>query len=180
MPRRYYYGRRYSRGSRPKRKWSPTLVQGSPFINVPGQNFGFASAVLCGNSANVGTTVPVSTIIKVKNFKIVFDITAIGNGNVRNFFVSLLYVPQGFTVSADTALQHPEWLLSWRTIDCTPTNGTTGAIQLQNVQMSSRLARNLNSGDTIQLFMQARNDSAETTSTRIDLSFYCSFVTCNN
>lgn len=177
MPRRYYYGRRSYRGSRPRRKWAPTMVQGTLTYDIDAQTTAFNGSLLCQNSANVGSSVPVSTIVKVKNFKVVIDLTTVtGGATARNFFLALMYVPQGFTLTVNTAIQHPEWILVWRTIDAT--SGTSNGTALQNIQMSSRLARNLNSGDSIVLFSSAYNPS--TGQIGVGLSFYCSFVTCNN
>lgn len=171
MPRRYYR-RRYG-GYRKRRKWSPTLVNGSFSLSATASTSNFQGTVLCRNSSNVGTDVPVSTIVKVKNFKVLCDITSVSN-SISNLFVGIIFVPQGFTVSLTTPTEHPEWLLVWRTID-----GTAGAsLGVQNVQISSRLARNLNSGDSIVLFTSGTNLQSSTAT--MNFSFYCSFVTCNN
>lgn len=179
MPRRYYYGRRYSRGSRPRRRWAPHLVQGSLSITIPAATSAGQTSVLCSNSANVGSDTPVSTIIKVKNFKVVVDLTAASqNLQLTNFIIAICYVPQGFDPGTEFLYQHPEWILVWRTVDVSQTVSNSGA-SLQNVQISSRLARNLNTGDSIRLFGVGTNLNT-TTQGIVQLGFVCSFVTCNN
>lgn len=180
MPRRYYtryrprpYGKR--------RKWSPTLLQGVSTLSIPASSSqaltGFTSTVLCGNSANSGTTTPVSTIIKVKNFKVVCDITVTQN-TIRNLFFAIMFLPQGFTPTVTTPQEHPEWVMVWRTVDATSA-GEQRAQGIPNIQLSSRLTRNLNSGDSIVLY-QSGTLPANVTSINVNTAYYCSFVTCNN
>lgn len=175
MPRRYYYARRYYGGSRRKaRKWSPSLVRANLALTAAAGVNSFTTLDLCGNSSNVGANVPVSTIIKAKNFKTVIDVTSgTGGDALRNFFLAIMYIPQGFVVTGETPAQHPEWILVWRSVDVS-FNGQ----QLQNVQISSRLARNLNSGDKIVMFVSVENTGVSTAN--VNLGFFCSFVTCNN
>lgn len=170
MPRRYYR-RRYG-GYRKRRKWSPTFVDGTFTISFPSQTSAFQGTTLCANSSNIGNNVPVSTIIKAKNFKMVVDIGNIPTStSVNNFLLAIMFLPQGFTGSYNLPKEHPEWILAWRTVDANFSS-------LQNVQISSRLARNLNSGDSIILFVSGSN--LGTSTSEITVSFICTFVTCNN
>lgn len=137
----------------------------------------FVTTVLCANSANQGTNTPVSTIIKVKNVKVVLDIIST-NVSIRNNFYAIMFIPQGFTPTVNTPQEHPEWIMVWRSVDTT-TTGSTTAQNIPNVQMSSRLTRNLNSGDSIVLYQTAINPSTGGPVT-ISTAFYVSFVTCNN
>lgn len=179
MPRRYY---RYRprRGCVSRRKWSPTLIQGNFTLTAganPTGSTAFHTYVLCANSANQGTNVPVSTIIKVKNFKVVFDITSTSN-SFRNNFYAIMFLPQGFVATANTPQEHPEWIMVWRTIDTTSASSPAYASGIRNFQMSSRLTRNLNSGDSIILYQYAVNPTSGEAS--ISTGFFASFVTCNN
>lgn len=180
MPRRYYTRYRTRVYAR-RRKWSPTLGQGVLNTRAEQNSAGFAYTVLCSNSTNQGTNAPVSTIIKVKNFKCVIDIISqsatSGTGLLRNNFYAIMFVPQGFTITANTPTEHPEWIMVWRTIDFGITSGTALSSS-SNLQLSSRLTRNLNSGDQIVLFNSFYNP--ETITYTVVSTFYCSFVTCNN
>lgn len=179
MPRRYYRRTRYYRYS--KKKWSPTLGQGVLNTTAETQTTGFGYTVLCANSSLQGTNAPVSTIIKVKNFKCVIDIvshTASATSSYsRNNFYAIMFVPQGFTITATTPTEHPEWIMVWRTTDVSIASSTTSSIS-SNIQLSSRLTRNLNSGDQIVLYNSFYN--SDNTANTISNTFYCSFVTCNN
>lgn len=177
MPRRYYTRYR-PRAYVKRRKWSPTLGQGVMNTQANANATGFSSTVLCANSINQGTDAPVSTIIKVKNFKCVIDIFSNGPASsTRNVFFAIMFVPQGFTISATTPTEHPEWIMVWRTVDIGVTTDSN-IPSASNLQLSSRLTRNLNSGDKIVLYHSFYNN---TTSTNvISSTFYCSFVTCNN
>lgn len=178
MPRRYYYGRRSYRGSRPKRKWCPALIQGTLTVSGPGTSYSGSNSVLCSNAPSSVSTVPVATVIKVKNFKVVLDVD-IANSLFSNVFVCIMYIPEAVTVSNELPLQHPEWILVWRTIDVN-SSANNSTSQIQNLQMSSRLARNLNSGDKIILFTSGYYSGASTQTGTYAIRYYCSFVTCNN
>ena len=180
MPRRYYRRTRYYRYS--KKKWSPTLGQGVLTTAAEPSSTGFGYTVLCSNSSLQGTQAPVTTIIKVKNFKCVIDIVSKSattpNGMfLRNVFYAIMFVPQGFTITANTPIEHPEWIMVWRTSDFGPL-AEGSASTASNLQLSSRLTRNLNSGDQIVLFNSFYN--SESVANTVLNTFYCSFVTCNN
>ncbi len=179
MPRRYYTRYRSRRFYGQRRKWSPTLTQGSINNTVQANTTGFQTVVLCENSANVGTSTPVSTIIKAKNFKVIIDAVTAGSANVnmRNNFFAIMYLPQGYQASAETPTQHPEWIMAWRTVDVGYTSGSSTVAP--NFQMSSRLTRNLNSGDRIVLYNSVFNANASGVNA-VTTAFYVSFVTCNN
>ena len=56
---------------------------------------------------------------------------------------------------------HPEWVLTWRSIDTG--NAVSGATYHQNITMSSSLSRNLNSGDAIKFVLVANNVNSSNT-----------------
>lgn len=124
-------------------KWSShLLVQPLTFESAAGD---FASYQLIAKNST-DTTVPVPNIIKVKNFRVSIDTTAPGTfPNIRYFNVYLMYIPEGITINTDTPKNHPEWILGWRGINDTNTSDQ------HTLVITSRLARNLNSGDGIYL-----------------------------
>lgn len=167
---RRYYTRYRPRTYRAKRKWSPTLVNGTITTSAQAGTTATAFVVLCENSANVGTNTPVSTIVKVKNARVVLDPQSNVGSSIRNSFYAIMYVPQGYQLTAETPTQHPEWIMVWRTID------TAG--DSRNITMSSRLTRNLNSGDKIVLYHSMVNVGTGLITSGV--TFFASFVTCNN
>lgn len=181
MPRRYYTRYRSRRTYVARRKWSPTLIQTQQQTAAIPDTNGYSTVTLCANASNQGTNVPVSTIIKVKNFKVVLDIVSLSSNasssTIRNNFYAIMFVPQGFTVTANIPQEHPEWIMVWRTVDV-GRPATDGAPTSPNIQMSSRLTRNLNSGDSIVLFHSYYNSSSA--SANISTTAIVSFVTCNN
>ena len=132
-----------------------------------------------GTSGSYGTIVsnsnesatPTPTILKVKHLRVAADLyvdtTALSGG-----FVCLLYLPQGIVPDANTALLHPEWVLTWKGIQ------VNSATSHNLMQFSSNLARNLNSGDSIVLYFSFFNG----TGTSIPISFQarCSCVVRTN
>lgn len=130
-------------------KWSPhLLIQPISFETGTGD---FASYQLVAKNST-DTTVPVPSVIKVKNFRVSIDTSApVGAYAVDYFNVYLMYVPEGITINTDTPKNHPEWIITWKGIDNSTGNG------IENIVMSSRLARNLNSGDGIYLIFAGYN-----------------------
>lgn len=140
MPRRYYrsYKKNYVSG---KKKWAPYLKDVTPAtVQIPAGSVSGGVATCVLNSPQDATPTP--TIIKVKHCKVSFDFQS--SIYFKQGFVCLCFVPQGVTASYLTPIQHPEWLLAWRGIE-TGSDGLLGRL----INLSSPLARNLNSGDSI-------------------------------
>lgn len=163
--------RRYTRSYRRsgyvrRRKWSPVFF--SQISNLSSDTT-FGTVTLAQNSVNQGGTAPIATIVKVKNFKVVVDVVSVttSNGSPSSTF-AIMYLPQGYTADINLMTAHPEWIMAWRSIDLQTTN---------TVQVSSRLTRNLNSGDSIIFFITRNFTGAAPV---FGLSLQVSFVTCNN
>ena len=168
MPRSYYknYKKNYTSN---KQKWASFMKEIPKTIvqMVPGTAGSFGTIV---SNANESAT-PTPTILKVKHLRVAADLyvdsTALNGG-----FVCLLYLPQGIVPDANTALLHPEWVLTWKGIQ------TSSATGHNLVQFSSSLSRNLNSGDSIVLYFSFFNG----TSTQVPITFEarCSCVVRKN
>lgn len=156
MPR--YYRRRATRVVRPKKKWATNLVD----IDVTNTTGGVGSGKvymmkeLCVNSSATATPTPV--IVKTGNFKLQFDASfGLTNGAPLQFSSYIIYVPEGTLVNfgyddlKNLIDRHPEWILCWKfgSYDYVSA-GANGNID--SVRVSSRLKRNLNSGDAIWFF----------------------------
>lgn len=149
MARRRYYRR--SVRTYPKKKWASNLLQGTIGAGTDD------SIALVSNSSQSATPTPI--IVKAGNFKVQGDVTIVSStvtSAVVNVF--LLYAPEGIGASS-TALTsslsaHPEWVMGWTTVDA-PTISSGSSWQGANkFSISTRLKRNLNSGDKIYLFVQ--------------------------
>ena len=168
MPRRRYY-RRYIRVA-PKKKWASNILQGS----VTTSNFG----VICENS--VGTATPTPVTLKCGNFKVQGDVmwNIAGGGSSRptnlNFF--LIFVPEGITPSDSLIGSHPEWVIGWKTLDTGVVLSTSqNSVASANFTFSSRLKRNLQSGDKVVAILQS-GDSQLTA----QCVFTAQYWTCSN
>ena len=168
MPRSYYknYRKNYSSN---KKKWASFMKEIPKTIvqMVPGTAGSFATIVA---NANEGAT-PTPTILKIKHLRVAADLyvdsTALNGG-----FICIMYLPQGITPDANTALLHPEWVLTWKGIQ------TSSATGHNLIQFTSSLCRNLNSGDSIIMYFSFFNG----TSSNVPITFEarCSCVVRNN
>lgn len=151
MPRRYYYRR--SRTAKPKRKWASHIKtwSGNSITTNP------ATVELVENST---MNAPTPTIIKTGNFKVSLDMYATYNvAQTVNLGCNayILFVPQGVSVSGTLITNHPEWILAAKSIGSTYATDTT-KVSLETLNMSSRMKRNLNSGDKVVLYLQMIGD----------------------
>ena len=160
--RRRYYKRKTAR-------WAPNIAKIRDSISATPGEFG-ANSTLAFNPAQ--STGSVSQTYTAKNFDITFTIEA-GSANSANYIegvtVYIMYVPQGMTVGNDYYQLHPEYILNYKYIG-SPANqqgsGTTGTEtqQYQPIRVRTRMARKLQTGDQIVLYVNGTNtDSANQT-----------------
>lgn len=204
MPR--YYRRRTTRVVKPKKKWA-TNIRNVRFDTLDDTTVSLAASqvgaarVLCANSIEVddGLTVsPTPTIVKTGNYKIQCDASVTTSSAVFvRLMLYIMYIPEGVFIpsSADTPKQryeadfislknivnrHPEWILAWRQFGADFINSSAN---LERVSFSSRLKRNLNSGDQICAVILANEDvivGEVGPITRVMINGTCQFWTCNN
>ena len=168
MPRRRYY-RRYTRVVTPKKKWASNIVQDGITTST--------SSTIVQNSAQASLPTPV--IVKCGNFRVQGDIAVTyTSGSSRiiplNFF--LLYVPEGVTPSDGLIGQHPEWIMAWTAIESPiALNASNNTVGGNKFSVTSRLKRNLNSGDRVVAILQSRDASVTAQAV-----FTCQYWTCAN
>ena len=163
MPRRYTYRRKYS--YKPRKKWNSNWNSDDMNLNIPDISTTSAYTKAITNTQLIinpidETTRASTCIVKVKNVKVQLCTSGIPDPSSLSVYtmqVAIVFCPEGITPSSDILERHPEWLMAYKmlTIDAS----TTIPI---NFSISSRLARNLNSGDTIYLTVIARRVSGET------------------
>ena len=98
-----------------------------------------------------------SRTFTVKNFAIDFYVdSADGNGNgvIEDICAYIMFVPQGMTVTDNYNLQHPEYILNYKYLGG-PSNDTNQPYQPTRIR--TRLARKLQTGDSIVLFIKGNN-----------------------
>lgn len=159
--------RRYYRVRVTKPKWSSIIKNieiDQP--NIPTNQYSIFGSLICGNATN--GDVVAQPVIKTAWFRAKGTITAASNTGVFNpnisFMVAIMYIPEGISmtltggglsvVDQSIAFTHPEWILGWRRYDF------IDAGQINEFSITSRLKRNLNKGDTVQLVVIGMNASA--------------------
>lgn len=155
------------------KKWSPVLVSLSSNVNVAGDTATYVAMNegICSNSNNTAQA-PTATVIKVGNIKVSFDMwksgTFLGLAEVY-----IMFRPQGMNIDASYCVAHPEYIMCWRTFDVINDN--------QSITIQSRLKRNLNSGDSIILYVRYKNIVAPTTpQSSLAINGIVSYVCCAN
>lgn len=163
--RRYYRSRKVY----PKQKWMP--VNNDVTVNGVGVDAGSyviryepitqnATRTLSTGAGNVSS----ASIIKTGRFKYkgVFMTPVAG----VSYIVGIAYIPEGYNLNPNVSLanntigetffyKHPEWILCWNRIDYLQAN------QNNEVRLSSKLKRNLNSGDGIVVFVISINPNTQ-------------------
>lgn len=163
MPRRRYY----YRSRRTKPKWS-FLTQdiNSQQVGVPTGQFGIFGVVVCGNPSN--DLVVAQPVIKTARFRLRGALVSALEQPVFaakvSFIFALMYVPEGITTNVAYAnlntignclfYAHPEWVMGWTRYDF------INPAQRNEFSITSRLKRNLNKGDSIQLIVICLNNSS--------------------
>lgn len=176
-----YYRRRYTRVVKPKKRWASNIATYSDTPAILNQQ-GFGYTTLVSNS--VQSSSPTPSIVKTGNFKVSIDsYLQYGGGQVAGtavvqFFV--VYVPEGWSTSNLNNLvsAHPEWILGSKTVGSSYTTGTF--LSLETINLSTRLKRNLNSGDAIFLLFQIDPTLVSGSNTALKLSGHVRYWTCAN
>ena len=180
MPRRRYY-RRPVRVVAAKKKWATNITSASLYAQIPGQETNAGAYELCVNSQQATTPTPV--IVKTGNFKIQGDCYVASSatlGSNTQLTLYVMYLPEGMGVSTNThyatlVSNHPEWIMAWKVLDMTSGVSTSNGTAFS---FSSRLKRNLNSGDSVALVAVARNGIAQPI--QVTVNFTAQYWTCAN
>lgn len=169
MARRRYY---YRRTIRPKQKWAINNVDirisaNSEYtITPPNSAFLYQLVVQNGNrvqnSAGQPATSVVSSaqILKTGRFK--FKGCFLVQSPSFSITVFIAYVPEGYGLAegatSDQTIfyQHPEWIIAWTRKDY------ANSSQSNEISLTSRLKRNLNTGDQIIVGALLNNSTATT------------------
>lgn len=189
MARRYY---RRTRVVRPKKKWCSNMRTFTPFepnqfILRPQDNsaWGFAVSPLVINNSETSTPSP--TVIKAGNFKVQGDFYATIPATTSAYLgirLYVMFVPEGISfpdgaTTVEYVEKHPEYILAGKVLDA----GSTSVAGHNAFSFSSRMKRNLNSGDRIALIGLAQDGSASSTGTPhplLGFNMQVQFWTCSN
>lgn len=174
-----YYRRRSVRVVKPKKRWASQLkgFQIGP-LNVGTTTPVAGITTLVENSVETATPTPV--IVKTGNFKVQGDcyISSTTQAALIEMMLYVIYLPQGVSpTSGETATalveSHPEWILSWKCIDM----NTVGQQSVNGFSFSSRLKRNLNSGDQVAILAVGRAGTGATANISVYVHGNCQFWT---
>lgn len=153
------YKRRYYK----KSKYASNIIDIGPSEFVLNQNgWNFTEVTLVTNPAYSPTTT--SSISKVKNVEVAmnFDCTSIvTKRDIENLQFYIVYVPEGMYVGNDYIQKHPEFIMAMRYYG-EPSGDNDASAQSFVLKIKSRLARNLNTGDKIILYIRGANVSLDT------------------
>ena len=143
----------------PKKKWASNIVNINSSTSPTSSNSQFSVVSLVTNA--VQTSSPTPVIVKSGNFKVQGD-SYISASSSGTFSVSLyvIYAPEGITIndasSANGVIRsHPEWVMAWKFISSDYLSTSGGTSNSNTFSFSSRMKRNLNSGDSILLICLA-------------------------
>lgn len=153
MPRYYKY-KRYYKPVYPRKRWASNIGNLTTRIAFSqGQTSSVGSTEICSNAAQTATPTPV--LLKFGRCKCRIDLQPITmpttGSNSLSLVCYLTFVPQGVNMSdSQTAYNliknHPEYVMAWQQISL-DSPGT--------MSLTSKLKRNLNSGDGIYLIFVA-------------------------
>lgn len=164
--RRKYYKRKTAR-------WAPNIAKIRDSITATSGEFGANSTLAFNPQQSTGS---VSQTYTAKNFDITFTIEA-GSLNsaayIEGVTIYIMYVPQGMTVGNDYYQLHPEYILNYKYIGSPAGQqggaGTTSeSQQYQPIRVRTRMARKLQTGDQIILYVNGTNTNDQNQTLYID------------
>lgn len=170
MARRRWY-RRYPRVVAAKKKWATNIIQSSVTLS--------GVAEICKNSVQSASVSPTPVILKCGNFRVqgdvLFAVTDISSNRPINLNFFLIFCPEGVAANNSLIGNHPEWIIGWKSIDVGIANTNQNAQGGTSFSLTTRLKRNLNSGDRIIGILQTTD-----TGIAANCTFTAQFWTCAN
>lgn len=106
----------------------------------------------------------VSQVYTVKNFDINFTIESQNYASLEAITAYIMFVPQGMNVSPSYNLEHPEYILNYKYLGSPTPSGSGEVQQFQPIRVRTRMARKLNTGDSIILFIKGIGETGGTQS----------------
>ena len=153
---RRYRNRRYFRK---RGRWSSNIGNVEQGVSYLSNRSSFTSLILCKNPIQSADTISQKYTIKNVEFQFIIEADSAYISNVENLCVYLVYVPQGYSVQSDFINYHPEYIMGYKFLG-TPNDDNDN---FRNpLIIKSRLARKLNTGDSINLVTTYTNDSSNT------------------
>ena len=112
--------RRYRRYRKRSGKWSPNIKRiGPSSFNIPAQTRDGTTITLIENQPYDETRG--NNVLRTKNIEVSmeFETPTTNGANRENAYIEsctyyILFVPEGYNVTIDTPIQHPEWIMAYK------------------------------------------------------------------
>lgn len=147
--------RRYRRFRRRSGRWSVNIQEFNESITGAAGTFS-ANSILVSNPIQTVNTV--SQQYTVKNIEATFEFEPVGastTSTFENLTCYIMYVPQGMNITNNYNLEHPEYIMNYRFIGSPTVDDNPGR---NPIKVRTRLARRLQTGDQIVLFVKGFNN----------------------
>lgn len=156
--RRY---RKYSR--RGRGRWASNIQEISTTVANAAQGANYATTTLAFNP--IQTSTATSQVYTVKNFETSFTFeipsnSTVTTSNIEDITAYIMFVPQGMQVDADYNNIHPEYIMNYKFIGSPTLDSSTSGQQYQPFKIRTRMARKLNTGDSVILFIKYNNQGS--------------------
>lgn len=146
-------------------KWAPNIKEFNAEALTETLGKFYNAAVLATNP--VQSEALVSQVYTVKNFEINFSIetpmtsdaeTQVA-GKIENLTAYIMFVPQGMNITANYNIQHPEYIMAYKYLGSPTADSPLSAAN--PVRIRSRLARKLQTGDSVILFVTGYEEGSQ-------------------
>lgn len=155
--------RRYRRYRRRSSRWAANIQEINGSLNASPGIFSQAETILTNPAQSPNLVTQVYTI---KNVEVTFNLDFEGStvsavNDIEAVTAYIMYVPQGMNITGNYNIEHPEYIMTYRYLG-SPTIDNNGQ-QYQPYKIRTRLARKLQSGDNVILFIKGTNQNNNNT-----------------
>ena len=162
--------RRYRRYRRRSSRWAANIQEINGSLNASPGIFSQAETILTNPAQSPNLVTQVYTI---KNVEVTFNLDFEGStvsavNDIEAVTAYIMYVPQGMNITGNYNIEHPEYIMTYRYLG-SPTIDNNGQ-QYQPYKIRTRLARKLQSGDNVILFIKGTNQNNNNTYVLISFS----------
>lgn len=159
--------RRYRKYYRHKGRWSSNIREYADTLVIAPTGVFYNASTLTTNPAQDSNTV--SQQYTVKNVECTFELLASSLESasfIDAITAYIVYVPQGMNITNDYISQHPEYIMAYRYLGSPQVESSSVNTLYKNpIKVRTRLARRLQTGDSIRLLLIGYNEAGSGTVT---------------
>lgn len=155
MARKTYKKRYYK-----KSRWSANIAEHQNTTTIPASSQFYINTKLCENPVQSTGTVSQPYTVKNVEFTFTFDSTQMAM-YLDRIIGYIIYVPQGMNIDENYAQQHPEYIMAYRFFGNAEYESATNSGKKTPLRVKTRLARRLQTGDSIQLLITGVNSYSQ-------------------